>query len=170
MKKVFLAILLLTAIHSSYSQSKKVLINKCTNKVEVQGPNGVICSNVYRTKWFTLIPAYKLDGNRLSSTGFTVIRSGLGTLSKKDQLFFSFKDGTKLRLELGGELKSDNIVYFELSELEFSLIKAKAIKSVRYINGNDYKSLEYIMVGNKERNYYTNLFNNYQIQEVHCDK
>ena len=85
-------------------------------------------------------------------------------------LFFSFKDGTKLRLESEGELKLDNTVYFKLSELEFSLIKLKAIKSVRYINGNDYKSLQYVMVGNKERNYYTNLFNNYHIQEVYCDK
>jgi hypothetical protein len=170
MKKIFLAVLLLVAVCFSYSQSKKVAINKCTNKSEIHGPEGVICSNVSKKKWFTLIPRYKIDGNRLSCSGFTVIRSGLGSLTKKDQLFFSFKDGTKLRLESEGELKLDNTVYFKISDLEFSLIKLKAIKSVRYINGNDYKSLEYIMVGNKERNYYTNLFNNYQIQEVHCNK
>jgi len=170
MKKVFLAALLLTAIFSSYSQSKRAVIDKCINKLEIQGPDGVICSNASKTRWFTLSPRYKIDGNRLSCSGFTVIRSGLGSLTKKDQLFFSFKDGTKLRLESEGELKLNNTVYFKLSDLEFSLIKLKAIKSVRYINGNDYKSLQYVMIGNKERNYYTNLFNNYHIQEIYCGK
>ena len=169
MKKIFITLSLLVVLHSSYSQSRKVVIDKCINSSEIHGPTGVICSNDYRTKWFTLIPIYKLDGSRLSCNGFTVIRNGLGNLTKEDQLFFSFKDGTKLRLELGGELKSDNTVYFKLTDLEFSILKLKEIETVRYINGNDFSSLQYTMVGDEERNYYTNLFNNYYIREVYCD-
>jgi hypothetical protein len=169
MKKIFITLSLLVVLHSSYSQSRKVVIDKCINSSEIHGPTGVICSNDYRTKWFTLIPIYKLDGSRLSCNGFTVIRNGLGNLTKEDQLFFSFKDGTKLRLELGGELKSDNTVYFKLTDLEFSILKLKEIETVRYINGNDFSSLQYKMVGDEERNYYTNLFNNYYIREVYCD-
>ena len=168
MKKIFITLSLLVVLHSSYSQSRKVVIDKCINSSEIHGPTGVICSNDYRTKWFTLIPIYKLDGSRLSCNGFTVIRNGLGNLTKEDQLFFSFKDGTKLRLELGGELKSDNTVYFKLTDLEFSILKLKEIETVRYINGNDFSSFQYSMVG-EEKTYFTNLFNNYYIREVYCD-
>ena len=63
-----------------------------------------------------------------------------------------------------------NTVYFKLTDLEFSILKLKEIETVRYINGNDFSSLQYTMVGDEERNYYTNLFNNYYIREVYCDK
>ena len=168
MKKVFITLSLLIALHSSYSQSRKVVVDKCINKSELHGPTGVICSNIERNKWFTLIPNFQLDGNRLSMSGFLVIRMGIGNLTKEDQLFFSFKDGTKLRLELGGELNSENIVFFKLTDLEFSILKLKEIETVRYINGNDFSSFQYSMVG-EEKTYFTNLFTNYYIREVYCD-
>ena len=168
MKKVFITLSLLIALHSSYSQSRKVVVDKCINKSELHGPTGVICSNIERNKWFTLIPNLQLDGNRLSMSGFLVIRMGIGNLTKEDQLFFSFKDGTKLRLELGGELNSENIVFFKLTDLEFSILKLKEIETVRYINGNDFSSFQYSMVG-EEKTYFTNLFTNYYIREVYCD-
>ena len=83
--------MLLVTIHSSYSQSRKVVIDKCINKLEIHGPEGVICSNVSRTKWFTLVPRYKIDGNRLSCSGFTAVRSGLGSLTKKINCFSHLK-------------------------------------------------------------------------------
>lgn len=169
MKKLLLTVSLLLVLNTSYSQSKKVVIDKCINNSVVHGPTGVICSNIRRTKWFTLTPVYKLDGNRLSCVELIVIRTGIGDLSKEDQLFFSFNDGSKLRLESGVVLNSDNIVYFKLTDLEFSLLKTKEIKTVRYINGNDFSSLEYTMIGDEERKYYINLFTNYYIREVHCE-
>jgi hypothetical protein len=169
MKKVLLSISLLLALNTSYSQSRKVVIDKCINTSSIYGPTGVICSNLDRNKWFTLIPNFQLDGNRLSMSGFLVIRMGIGSMSKEDQLFFSFKDGSKLRLESGGELTLDNNVYFTLTELEFSILKMREIDTVRYINGNDFSSFQYKMVG-EEINYYTNLFTNYYIREVYCDK
>jgi len=168
MKKVLLSISLLLALNTSYSQSRKVVIDKCINKSDIHGPTGVICSNFNRDKWFTLTPNFQLDGDRLSMSGFLVIRMGIGNLTKEDQLFFSFKDGTKLRLELGGELNSENIVYFKLTDLEFSILKLKEIDTVRYINGNDFSSFQYSMVG-EEKTYFINLFNNYYIREVYCD-
>jgi len=168
MKNVLLSISLLLALNTSYSQNRKVVIDKCINKSELHGPTGVICSNFNRDKWFTLTPNFQLDGNRLSMSGFLVIRMGIGNLTKEDQLFFSFKDGTKLRLELGGELNSETTVYFKLTDLEFSILKLKEIDTVRYINGNDFSSFQYSMVG-EEKTYFINLFNNYYIREVYCD-
>lgn len=168
MKKIFITVSLLITLHTSYSQSRKVVIDKCINKTEIHGPTGVICSNLDRNKWFTLTPNFQLDGNRLSMSGFLVIRMGIGSMSKEDQLFFSFKDGTKLRLESGGNLTLDNNVFFPLTDLEFTLLKSKEIDSVRYINGNDFSSFQYKMEED-EVNYYTNLFNNYYIREVYCD-
>lgn len=168
MKKVLLSISLLLALNTSYSQNRKVVIDKCINKSDIHGPTGVICSNFNRDKWFTLTPNFQLDGNRLSMSGFLVIRMGIGNLTKEDQLFFSFKDGTKLRLELGGELNSETTVYFKLTDLEFSILKLKEIDTVRYINGNDFSSFQYSMVG-EEKTYFINLFNNYYIREVYCD-
>jgi hypothetical protein len=169
MKKVLLSISLLLALGSSYSQSRKVVIDNCINKLEIHGPTGVICSNLDRNKWFTLTPNFQLDGNRLSMSGFLVIRMGIGSMSKEDQLFFSFKDGTKLRLESGGDLTLDNSVFFIITDLEFAILKNKEIDTVRYINGNDFSSFQYKMEGD-EVNYYTNLFKNYYIRDVYCDK
>jgi len=169
MKKVLLSISLLLALNETYSQSRKVVVDKCINKSEIHGPSGVICSNLNRDKWFTLIPNYRLDGGRLSMSGFLVIKLNIGSMSKEDQLFFSFKDGTKLRLESGGSLTLDNSVLFTLTDLEFAILKEKEIDTVRYINGNDFSSFQYTMVGDEERNYYTNLFNNYYIREMFCD-
>jgi hypothetical protein len=168
MKKVLLSISLLLALSTSYSQNRRVIIDKCINKSDLHGPYGVICSNLKRDKWFTLTPLLQLDGNKLSMTGFLVIKMHIGSMSKEDQLFFSFKDGTKLRLESGGTLTLESSVLFTLTELEFAVLKNKEIDSVRYINGNDFSSFHYKMVG-EERNYYTHLFNNYYIQEVYCD-
>ena len=168
MKKVFITLSLLVTLHTSYSQSRKVVIDKCINKSEIYGPTGVVCSNDIRTKWFCLTPLYILEGNRLSFNTLMVIRMGIGNLSKEDQLFFSFKDGSKLRLESGGELTSDHIVYFKLTELEFTILKSKEIDTVRYINGNDFSSFQYSMVG-EEKTYFVNLLNNYYIREVYCD-
>jgi hypothetical protein len=170
MKKVLLSISLLLALSTSYSQNRKVVIDKCVNKSSVYGPTGVICSNLKRDKWFTLTPVYRLDGNRLSCDGFWSIRLNIGNLSKEDQLFFSFKDGSKLRLESEVELTSEKTIFFKITDLEFSILKYKEIETVRYINGNDFSSFQYKMVGDEERNYYTNLFNNYYIREVYCDK
>ena len=93
---------------------------------------------------------------------------GIGSMSKEDQLFFSFKDGSKLRLESGVSLTLDNNIFFPLTDLEFAILKDKEIDCVRYINGNDFSSFQYKMVG-EEKTYFTNLFNNYYIRELYCD-
>ena len=168
MKKVLLSISLLIALHTSYSQSRKVVIDKCINKSEIYGPTGMVCSNLNKTKWFTLTPVYRLDGSRLSCDGLWVIRMDIGNLSKEDQIFIVFTDGTKLRLESGIELTSEKSIYFKLTDLEFTILKSKEIQSARYINGNDFCSFQYNMTGD-EKTYFTNLFTNYYIREVYCD-
>lgn len=168
MKKVLISLAILLSSYTVSSQSRKVVIDKCINKTEVHGPTGVICSNLNKDKWFTLTPIYVLDGDRLSMSGFVVVRLGIGSMSKEDQLFFSFKDGTKLRLESGGELTLNNGVFFTLTDLEFAILKGKEIDTVRYINGNDFSSFQYKMV-EEEKTYFINLFNYYYIREVYCD-
>ena len=168
MKRVFITLLLLISFHTTYSQNRKVVIDRCINKSEILGPIGVICSNDTKTKWFTLTPTYRLDGTRLTCDGFNVIRMGIGSLSKEDQLFFSFKDGNKLRLESGGELSSDHTVYFKLTELEFTILKTKEIDTVRYINGNDFSSFQYKMVDDEKR-FFIDFFTNYYIRDIYCE-
>jgi hypothetical protein len=168
MKKVLLTVALLLALNTSYSQNRKVVIDKCINKSEIYGPTGMICSNLNKTKWFTMTPVYRLDGNRLSCDGLWVIRMDIGNLSKEDQIFITFTDGTKLRLESGIELTSEKSIYFKLSDLEFTLLKSKEIQSARYINGNDFCSFQYNMTGD-EKTYFINLFTNYYIRDVYCD-
>ena len=169
MKKILISLSLLLVLNSTYSQNREVMIDKCTNKSEVNGPTGVICSNDLRTKWFTLVPKFKLDGDRLSMSGLLVIGLNIGSLSKSDKLCFSFKDGTKLRLDTDVELTIDGCLFFKLTDFEFSILKMRDIETVRYINGIDYNSFQYIMNGNEESNYYVNLFTNYYIREVYCD-
>jgi len=168
MKKVLLTVALLLLLNTSYSQNRKVVIDKCINKSEIYGPTGMICSNLNKTKWFTMTPTYRLDGSRLSCDGLWVIRMDIGNLSKEDQIFITFTDGTKLRLESGIELTSDKSIYFKLSDLEFTLLKSKEIQSARYINGNDFCSFQYNMTGD-EKTYFINLFTNYYIRDVYCD-
>ena len=168
MKNIFITLSLLVVLHSSYSQNRKVVIDKCINKSEIYGPTGMVCSNLNKTKWFTMTPVYQLDGNRLSCYGLWVIRMDIGNLSKEDQIFITFTDGTKLRLESGIELTSEKSIYFKLTDLEFTILKSKEIQSARYINGNDFCSFQYNMTGD-EKTYFTNLFTNYYIREVYCD-
>jgi hypothetical protein len=168
MKKVLLTVVLLLVLNTSYSQNRKVVIDKCINKSEIYGPTGMICSNLNKTKWFTMTPVYRLDGNRLSCDGLWVIRMDIGNLSKEDQIFLVFTDGTKLRLESGIELTSEKSIYFKLTDLEFTILKSKELQSARYINGNDFSSFQYNMTGD-EKTYFTNLFTNYYIRDVYCD-
>lgn len=168
MKRILLILSVLLFSLSTYSQNRKVVIDKCINKYGIYGPTGVVCSNIDKTKWLTLTPVYRLDGNRLSCDGFWVIRMDIGNLSKEDQLYFSFKDGSKLRLESGVELTSEKSIFFKITDLEFSILKCKEIDTVRYINGNDFSSFQYNMTGD-EKTYFTNLFTNYYIREVYCD-
>lgn len=168
MKKVLLTVSLLLALNSTYSQSRKVVVDKCINKSQIYGPTGMICSNLNKTKWFTLTPEYRLDGSRLSCDGLWVIRMDIGNLSKEDQIFIVFTDGTKLRLESGVELTSEKSIYFKLTDLEFTILKSKEIQSARYINGNDFCSFQYNMTGD-EKTYFINLFTNYYIRDVYCD-
>jgi len=168
MKKALIALALILAINSIYSQDNKVIIENCTNKSQLYGPSGVICSNIDRTKWFTLKPNYLLDGDRLSCHGLIVIKSNIGGPSKKCQLVFSFSDGSKLRLKPEEESKTGNIFYFKLTELEFIILKSKKINHARYINGIDNISFQYKM-GEEEKNYYVNLFTNYHIQKMYCE-
>jgi len=168
MKKIFITLSLFLMLNSTYSQNRKVVIDKCINKSEIYGPTGMVCSNLNKTKWFTMTPVYQLDGNRLSCYGLWVIRMDIGNLSKEDQIFITFADGSKLRLESGIELTSEKSIYFKLTDLEFTILKSKEIQSARYINGNDFCSFQYNMTGD-EKTYFTNLFTNYYIRDVYCD-
>lgn len=168
MKRFLIVLALFLLTYTVSSQNRQFVVDRCINKVQICGANGVICSNDARTKWFTLTPNLQLDGNRLSMTGFTVIRMDVGTSTQKDQLLFSFKDGSKLRLKSCKDIDVQNSVFFIVSEMEFLILKAKEIESVRYINRTDSSSFYYVMNGEDESFYYVNLFNNYYIRQVYC--
>jgi hypothetical protein len=165
MKKVLITFALMLTINLAFTQNAKAVITHYVNTAEVAGPIGMICSNELRNTWFTVTPLYKLDNEALSSSGFLVIKLNIGVACKKATLVFSFKDGAKLWLNSSYELKPYNTLYFELSEVDFLLLKNKQIDYIRYINGIDSASFLYKMKGD-EVNYYLDLFNNYQIQKA----
>jgi hypothetical protein len=96
MKKVVMTLALMLSMNSAFTQNKAV-INHCVNNSEIYSPNGVICSNENRTKWFTVTPNYKLDEDRLSCKGLVVIKSNIGDVNKTGTLVFIFKDGNKIK-------------------------------------------------------------------------
>jgi len=161
-----MTLVLMLSMNSAFTQNKAV-INHCVNNSEIHGPAGVICSNENRTKWFTLTPNYKLDGTRLFCTGLVVIKTSIGDVNKTGTLVFTFKDGNKIRLKSGIIPNIDGALYFELTELDFIILKSKEIDTVRFINGIDNVSFQYKMVGD-ESNYYINLFTNYTIHQEYC--
>ena len=128
MNKVLISLAVLLSSYTISSQSRKVVIDKCINKSEIHGPTGMICSNLNKTKWFTLTPEYRLDGSRLSCDGLWAIRMDIGNLSKEDQIFIIFTDGTKLRLESGIELTSEKSIYFKLEDSIIILSRASSKK------------------------------------------
>ncbi len=150
MKRFLIVLALFLLTYTVSSQNRQIVVDRCINKVQMCGANGVICSNDARTKWFTLTPNLQLDGNRLSMTGFTVIRMDVGTSTQKDQLLFSFKDGSKLRLKLCKDIDVQNSVFFIVSEMEFLILKAKEIESVRYINGTGNR-FKFFLLRNERR-------------------
>jgi hypothetical protein len=167
MKKLVLTLMLLLSINVAYTQSNEVVIDICTNKVDIHGPTGVICSNDRKSKWFTLRPIYRLDGTRLSCNGFAVLKLNIGKPHKQSQLVFTFKDGSKIRLKSKKELHNAITFYFPLTEPQFAFLKTKKIDHVRYINTEYNSSFQYMMKAN-EVGYFINLFNNYNIQKIEC--
>lgn len=168
MKKLLIILAIFLSTQNLSSQTRQVVVDKCINTSQVIGPPGIICSNELRTKWFTLIPSLQLDGNRLSMSGFIVIKNNIGITSEKDQLIFSFRDGTKLRLTKVKNYDSQNSAFFALTDLEFVILKSKSIKSVRYFNAVNVSSFYYASYNEVERYYFINLFNHYYIRNVYC--
>ena len=163
MKNTLMALGLMLSMNSAISQNNQSVTEKPINTTEITKHTGVICSNEYRTKWFTLTPNYRIEGNKISCNGFVVIKSNIGALNKDATIVITFKDETKIRLKSNDLLKDNNILYFPLTELDFIILKSKEIKWVRYINKKDDISFQYTMKRN-EQNYYVNLFNSYSIQ------
>jgi hypothetical protein len=86
----------------------------------------------------------------------------------KDILIFLFEDDTKLQITSWNKFNCEGKAYFNLTESDLDLLKAKNITAIRFNNGYTSNSLTYNMK-KEEQGFFINVYTNNVITEIKCD-
>lgn len=164
-RKLIVALALCLFNFSSFGQ--KFVIEKSVASNTFKAEKGLICSNQDRTKWFAIQLIYKPNTNNVVVDGFKVIKSNIGLSNGKggDLMVFTFTDGTNIKVKSRGALLEDLTTEFEVTNKDVDALLNKTVVSIRYINGEDYKSMTYYTVGD-EKKYFINAFRFYKIKII----
>lgn len=155
--KTTLIILLCLPCMAFYSQ--KPVTEKSTEKSVVQSKKLLICSNEERTEWFSILISYRKNTKTRMIDCLKVIKSNIGTSKNrgKDSMVFSLDDNTSITLKARSVMLEDSTIEFNLSNKDLDALFVKSVISIRYINGTDYKSMVYKMVGDEKLFFYNEL-------------
>lgn len=155
--KTTLIILLSLPCMAFYNQ--KSATEKSIEKNIVQSKKMLVCSNEERTKWFSIFLSYRKKTKTPILDGLKVIKSNIGTHKNRgnDLMVFNFYDNTSIRIKARSGLLQDSTIEFDLSNKDLDALLTKAVISIRYINGTDYKSMVYEMKGDEKLFFYNEL-------------
>lgn len=176
MKKIFILLVILLVSQNINSQQSEFVVEHCVDKSTFQSPNGLICSNELKTKWFVMIPTYLDNTNNPIANGFSIIKFNIGKFSYNDKLIIRFSDNTSLVLtsDNEGDTTKSKIsdVYngttrFNASVLDIYALKNKPINSIKYINGNDGVSFTNHVKAD-DKTYFIKAFTNFFVKNVKC--
>ncbi len=151
-----------------FSQTTPFVINKCISDNSFHAVNGLICSDELRMKWFMLLPMFDTVKEKPVFSGFSVVKSGIGTCSKNDLLVIMFTDHTRTILRsVNLNLECETWIEFNTNSYVTTMLQTKKIDAIRYVNGNELKSFVYYLNA-EEKNYFIDAFSNYKIESVNC--
>lgn len=166
MKKI-LTLLMLTLWIGVNSQTKEFIIEHCMETKTFTSPEGLICSNEERSKWFMIQPTYQPDSYYPINKGFKVIKSGIGMNDKEDLLVFTFTDETVTVVKSINGPQEDGSLAFVLTTANIDALRVKTVSRIRFINVNDAASFTYEMTKDNE-NFFSNAFTNIIIRKIRC--
>jgi hypothetical protein len=154
MKKIYIALLLLLSLVVN-AQEKQI---EETKKDSLQVSSMLVCSNEERSKWFIILPYFKIYNGINEKNHLTAVKHGIGKCSNRDILQFSFIDDKYMSIRAQNELDCTGIleVKFPLNHAQLETLKIKPLRSIRYINGNDRSNFSYKVTEN-EKNYFINI-------------
>lgn len=172
MKKTIISALALLSI-TAYSQtSKPYVIEHCidrmTDKEYYLPSKKLICSNLEKTKGFTINPNFKRVENNLQENGLILKNVNIGNCDENDQLIFLFDDDSKITLKSWNKFNCDGNAYFDLSNEDFNSLNSKLIKTIRFVNGFKNDTFTYNLK-TIEKDFFVNVYSNHIIKEVNCD-
>ena len=152
MKKICFIILLLLSLAVN-AQKQQI---EDTKKEPISSI--LVCSNEERSKWFTILPSFKIFNGITEKNYLTTIKYGIGRCSNRDVLVFTFVDGRYMSIRAQNELNCSGIseVKFPLNPVQTGVLEMKPLKSIRYINGNDRSNFLYKIAEN-DKYYFINI-------------
>jgi hypothetical protein len=176
MKKTLTLLTILLLAQNINSQQSEFVVEHCVDKSTFQSPNGLICSNELKTRWFVMIPTYLDKTINPIANGFSIMKFNIGKFSYNDKLIIRFSDDTSLVLTSDNDddtTKSkindanNGTTRFTATVLNIYLLKNKPINSIKYVNGNDGVSFMNHLKGD-DKSYFINAFTNFVVKNVKC--
>ena len=170
-KTIFLVSALITL--NAYSQTTKpYLIEHCIDKMTDReyflSSKNFVGTNLQKTQGFVITPSFKSDEGKMVQNGFILKNIGIGNCDENDILIFLFEDDTKLQITSWNKFNCEGKAYFNLTESDLDLLKAKNITAIRFNNGYTSNSLTYNMK-KEEQGFFINVYTNNVITEIKCD-
>lgn len=159
--------LLMLATIKSYSQ--EYVIEHCVEDRTFKSPNGLICSNEDRDKWFFIQFIYKTNTNYPMVDGFRVLKTNIGVANGiGDLMVFTFTDRTTIKVKARTSQLEDLSIEFNLTNKDLDALLNNSVVSIRYINGSDYKSYTYYTMETQNVFFY-NALKFYRLKRINCE-
>lgn len=173
MKKTIISALALFTI-STYSQTEKKFviehcIDKMTDKEYFLSSKNFVGTNAQKTEGFAITNSFKGVDGQMVQNGIILKNVGIGNCDENDKLIFLFEDDSKITITSWNKFNCDGKAYFQLSDSEYETLKTKNVKAIRFLNGYSSDSLTYSLK-KEEQDFFVNVYSNYIIKEVNCDK
>ena len=163
--KIALTILLL-ALHCACYAQKPVVEYSLENRT-FESKTSLICSDEDRVKWFAIQIIYKKNTENPMVDGLRVVKTNIGQSNNgtDDLIVFTFTDGTNIKVKSRTGLLPNSTIEFNLTNKDLDALLAKAVISIRYINGTDYRSMTYYTV-DVENLFFINALKFYTVKVV----
>jgi len=169
MKLLLMTLMMFVNMNIISQNSTQYVIKKCITDKSFQPTNGIICSDESRMKWFMILPIYSSNKEYPTPSGFSVIKSGIGSCSKNDLLVITFTDHSRIILRSTNvDLSCDTWTKFTADASDLKQLELKSIDTIRYVNGNEMKSFVYYMKNDKEKDFFINVYTNFIIKPDYC--
>ena len=155
-------------VYNINAQQSEFVVEHCAGKDTFHSPNGLICSNELRNKWFVMVPTYLTSTLNPMPNGFSVIKLNIGKSSSNDKLIIRFSGGKTVILKAYNLIEDyGGITNFYASVLDIHTLKNYPINSIKYVCGVDGSTFTYYPKCNEE-NFFINAFTNFVVIEVKC--
>lgn len=173
MKKLSLNFMLLISLSVFSQTTTPFVIQHCKDVMtdnEYYFPEKkLICSNIEKTKGFTINPSFKSENGVMVNNGLDSYNVGIGNCDEDDTLIFLFEDDSKITLKSWNKFNCDGNGFYNLTEDDYKQLASKKIKTIRFTNGYTFDTFTYSL-NDSQKDFLVRVYSNYKIVEVDCSK